>query len=122
MIPRLEFCGVDHDGHSPFPAEFLLGALRQLGRRELTFTQLVAMDYIVRRSEPTIREVAEAIDRSPAATSRLIDDLVRAGLVARISSEDDRRVKHVHLTTAAKDFLASLHKAHHERARPRHSH
>jgi len=99
-----------------------LGALRQLGRRELTFTQLVAMDYIVRRGAPTIREVAEAIDRSPAATSRLIDDLVRAGLVVRQSSADDRRVKHVHLTTAAKDFLASLHKAHHERARPRHSH
>jgi len=113
---------VDHHGHSPFPAEFLLGALRQLGRRELTFTQLVAMDYIVRRGEPTIREVAEAIDRCPAATSRLIDDLVRGGLVARQSSEDDRRVKHVHLTTAAKDFLASLHKAHHDRARPRHSH
>jgi DNA-binding MarR family transcriptional regulator len=99
-----------------------VGALRQLGRQELTFTQLVAMDYIVRRGGPTIREVAEAIDRSPAATSRLIDDLVRAGLVARQSAEDDRRVKRVRLTTAAKDFLATLHKAHHERARPRHSH
>ena len=99
-----------------------MGALRQLGRRELTFTQLVAMDYIVRRGGPTIREVAEAIDRSPAATSRLIDDLVRTGLVARQSSKDDRRVKHVHLTSAAKDFLDTLHKAHHERARPRHTH
>jgi DNA-binding MarR family transcriptional regulator len=99
-----------------------VGALRQLGRRELTFTQLVAMDYIVRRGGPTIREVAEAIDRSPAATSRLIDDLVRAGLVARQSAEDDRRVKRVRLTTAANDFLATLHKAYHERARPRHSH
>jgi hypothetical protein len=45
--------------------------------------------------DPTIREVAEAIDRSPAATSRLIDDLVRAGLVTpgphRVRSSDRER-------------------------------
>jgi DNA-binding MarR family transcriptional regulator len=88
----------------------------------LTFTQLAAIDHLARGGEPTIAEIADAIDRSRAATSRLIDDLVRAGLVARRSSEQDRRVKRVRLTATAKDLLTGLHKAHHDRPRPHHSH
>jgi DNA-binding MarR family transcriptional regulator len=113
---------VDHDGETPFTADSLVSALRGIERRDLTFTQFVAMHVIAGRGRPTIREVADAIDRSPAATSRLLDDLVRAGLVARASSYEDRRVKHVYVTAAAKDYLAALHKAHHDRPRRRHPH
>jgi len=99
---------------SPFSAEFLLTALHQLGRRELTFTQLVAMHYVAERGETTIGEVAAAIGRSRAATSRLVDDLVRAGLVAREKASDDGRVRRVRLTRIARDFLAGLQKGHRE--------
>ncbi len=101
---------------SPFPAEFLLAALHQLGRRELTFTQLVAMHYVADHGQPTVGEVAAAIGRSRAATSRLVDDLVRAGLATRAESKDDRRVRRVQLTRVAKDFLAGLQKGHREAA------
>ncbi len=113
---------VDHDSETPFTADSLMSALQGLDRRDLTFTQFVAMHVIAGRGRPTIREVADAVDRSPAATSRLIEDLVRAGLVARASSAEDRREKRVYLTAAAKDYLAALHRAHHERPRRRHSH
>jgi DNA-binding MarR family transcriptional regulator len=120
--PEPTLSALNHDGHSAFAPGSFLDALSQLGRRDLTFTQLAAIDHIAGGGEPTIAEVAEAIDRSRGATSRLIDDLVRAGLVARRSSEEDRRVKRVRLTAAAKDLLAGLHKAHHDRPRPHHSH
>lgn len=104
---------------SPFQAEFLLAALHQLGRRELTFTQLVAMHYVADRGEPTVGEVATAIGRSRAATSRLVDDLVRAGFATREESNDDRRVRRVRLTRVARDFLGGLQKGHREAAHGR---
>lgn len=104
---------------SRFAAEFLLAALHQLGRRELTFTQLVAMHYVADRGEPTVGEVAAAIGRSRAATSRLVDDLVRAGLATREESNDDRRIRRVRLTRVARDFLGGLQKGHREAAHSR---
>jgi DNA-binding MarR family transcriptional regulator len=102
---------------SPFPAEFLLAALHQLGRRELTFTQLVAMHYVADREEATVGEVAAAIGRSRAATSRLLDALVRAGLATREESYDDRRMRRVRLTRVANDFLGGLQRGHRRAAR-----
>ena len=99
---------------SRFSADFLLAALHQLGRRELTFTQLVAMHYVADRGESTVGEVAAAIGRSRAATSRLVDDLVRAGLATREGSDDDRRIRRVRLTRVAKEFLTGLQKGHRE--------
>ena len=122
MLERDYTWSVDHDSDTPFAPDALVGALRGLERRGLTFTQFVALHYIAGRGRATIGEVGGAIDRSRAATSRLIDDLVRAGLLVRQSSDEDRRVKRVRLTAAAKEFLAALHRAHHDKPRTRHSH
>jgi len=46
----------------------------------------------------TIGELAESINRSPSATSRLIDGLVKRRLVERRSEEEDRRQKVLRLT------------------------
>jgi len=113
---------MDHDSETPFAPDDLIGALRGLERRDLSFTQFVALHYIAGRGRPTIGEVANAIDRSRAATSRLIDELVDAGLLVREPSGEDRRTKAVRLTAAAKDFLAALHRAHHNQPRRRHAH
>ena len=43
-------------------------------------------------------ELAESINRSPSATSRLIDGLVKRRLVERRSEEEDRRQKVLRLT------------------------
>lgn len=113
---------MDHDADTPLHAELLFAALRQIGKRELSFTQLVALQYVAGRRDATVGEVARAIDRSPAATSRLVDGLVRDGLLSREPGKEDRRAKTLRLTAAAKDFLDGLHRAHHDRPRRRHTH
>src|SRR5437867_612235 len=119
---RSTVAAVDHDSETPFTADSLLGALRGIERRDLTFTQFVALHFIAGRGRATVGEVGEALDRSAAATSRLIDGLVRAGLLVRQVSPDDRRAKTLRLTAAAKEFLSALHRAHHDRPRRPHSH
>jgi DNA-binding MarR family transcriptional regulator len=50
--------------------------------------------------------LAGYLGRSPSATSRLVDQLVKRGWVARREDAGDRRVKRVALEPAGRDFLA----------------
>ena len=63
--------------------ELVIGFASQLGELRLGFTQLAALYVLADGSTLTVGELAEAINRSPSATSRLIDGLVRRRLVER---------------------------------------
>jgi DNA-binding MarR family transcriptional regulator len=78
--------------------ELVIGFASQLGDLRLGFTQLAALYVLADGSTRTIGELAEAINRSPSATSRLVDGLVKRRLVERRPEEEDRRQKTLHLT------------------------
>ncbi len=77
----------------------------QLGELRLGFTQLAALYVLADGSTLTIGELAESINRSPSATSRLIDGLVKRRLVERRAEEEDRRQKTLHLTPRGQAVL-----------------
>lgn len=78
--------------------ELVIGFASQLGDLRLGFTQLAALYVLADGSTLTIGELADSINRSPSATSRLIDGLVKRRLVERRAEEEDRRQKTLHLT------------------------
>ena len=78
--------------------ELVIGFASQLGDLRLGFTQLAALYVLADGSTLTIGELAESINRSPSATSRLIDGLVKRRLVERRAEEEDRRQKTLRLT------------------------
>jgi DNA-binding MarR family transcriptional regulator len=90
-------------------AQFL-GALRQLGDQNLSFTQLAAMLYLHEYPDAHINEVAEALGRSVAATGRLAARLDAIGLLRRTPSRKDRRVTQLRLTAAGRKFVARTHR------------
>jgi MarR family transcriptional regulator for hemolysin len=53
-------------------------------------------------------ELAETLDLQPITLTRLIDRLCDSGLIERRSDPDDRRVKRLHLTPAARPVLDGL--------------
>jgi DNA-binding MarR family transcriptional regulator len=59
----------------------------------------------------TVGDVAEAIGRSPSATSRLVDGLVRRRLVERHEEPDDRRQRAVRLTQRGQAILRVVDRA-----------
>ena len=63
--------------------ELVIGFAVQLGELRLGFTQLAALYVLADGGTMTVGELAEAIGRSPSATSRLVDGLVRRRLVER---------------------------------------
>lgn len=78
--------------------ELVVGFASQLGELKLGFTQLAALYVLAEGATTTVADLAEAIGRSPSATSRLVDGLVRRRLVERRREDDDGRLRSVWLT------------------------
>jgi DNA-binding MarR family transcriptional regulator len=85
--------------------ELVIGFAGQLGELRLGFTQLAALYVLADGSTMTVGELADEIGRSPSATSRLIDGLVRRRLVERQQEPEDRRQRTLHLTQRGRAIL-----------------
>lgn len=91
--------------------ELVVGFASQLGELRLGFTQLAALYVLADGRTTTVADLAEAIGRSPSATSRLVDGLVRRRLVERRPEEDDRRQRSVWLTQRGHALLRVVDRA-----------
>jgi DNA-binding MarR family transcriptional regulator len=91
--------------------ELVIGFAGQLGELRLGFTQLAALYVLADAGTMTVGDVAEAIGRSPSATSRLIDGLVRRRLVERRTEPEDRRQRTVALTQRGQAILRVVDRA-----------
>lgn len=78
--------------------ELVLGFAQQLGELRLGFTQLAALYVLADSGTTTIADLADALGRSPSATSRLVDGLVKRRLVERRQEVEDRRQRSLWLT------------------------
>ncbi len=85
--------------------ELVVGFATQLGTLHLGFTQLAALYVLAEGQTTTIGDLADAIGRSPSATSRLVDGLVRRRLVERRLEAEDRRLKTIWLTPRGRALL-----------------
>ena len=91
--------------------ELVVGFASQLGELNLGFTQLAALYVLAEGSTTTVADLAEAIGRSPSATSRLVDGLVRRRLVERRREDDDGRLRSVWLTARGRAMLRIVDRA-----------
>jgi DNA-binding MarR family transcriptional regulator len=85
--------------------ELVVGFASQLGELRLGFTQLAALYVLADGATHTIGDLAEVLGRSPSATSRLVDGLVKRRLVERRAEEDDRRQRAIALTPRGRALL-----------------
>jgi DNA-binding MarR family transcriptional regulator len=91
--------------------ELVIGFASQLGEMRLGFTQLAALYVLADTGTMTIGDLAEIINRSPSATSRLVDGLVRRRLVERRTEEEDRRQRSLQLTQRGQAILRVVDRA-----------
>ncbi len=85
--------------------ELVLGFATQLGELHLGFTQLAALYVLAEGRTTTVSDLADAIGRSPSATSRLVDGLVRRRFVERRPETEDRRQRTIWLTPRGRAVL-----------------
>lgn len=91
--------------------ELVIGFAYQLGDLRLGFTQLAALYVLADGATTTTGELADQIGRSPSATSRLVDGLVRRRLVERREEPEDRRQRTLHLTQRGQALLRLVDRA-----------
>jgi len=93
---------------------FLLVGTARLMRREfqarlengcLTLAKAKTLIHIALREGIRQVELADLLEVKPITLTRMLDQLVRDGLVERRSDPDDRRVFRLHLLDAAKSHL-----------------
>jgi len=91
--------------------ELVVGFAAQLGELHLGFTQLAALYALLDGGTTTIAELAELVNRSPSATSRLVDGLEHRRLVERRTDAEDRRIRTVWLTDRGRALVAVVDRA-----------
>ena len=91
--------------------ELVIGFASQLGDERLGFGQLAALYVLADGGTTTIGDLAEALGRSPSATSRLVGGLVRRRLVERRPEADDRRIRTLVLTARGRATLRAFDRA-----------
>jgi DNA-binding MarR family transcriptional regulator len=91
--------------------ELVVGFASQLGGLRLGFTQLAALYVLADGGVTTVSDLADTLGRSPSATSRLVDGLVRRRLVERRPEAEDRRQKTLWLTQRGKALLRVVDRA-----------
>src|SRR4051812_34439835 len=88
--------------------ELVVGFAAQLGDLRLGFTQLAALYVLADAGTTTVADLADALNRSPSATSRLVDGLVRRNFVERRPESEDRRQRTLWLTQQGQALLAMV--------------
>ena len=88
--------------------ELVIGFAAQLGDVRLGFTQLAALYALADGGTTTIADLADTLNRSPSATSRLVDRLAHRRLLERRAESDDRRMRSVWLTERGRALLAVI--------------
>jgi DNA-binding MarR family transcriptional regulator len=91
--------------------ELVVGFASQLGGLRLGFTQLAALYVLADGGVTTVSDLADTLGRSPSATSRLVDGLVRRRLVERRPEAEDRRQRTLWLTQRGKALLRVVDRA-----------
>ncbi len=91
--------------------ELVIGFAGQLGELRLGFTQLAALYVLADSGTTTVADLADALGRSPSATSRLVDGLVRRQLLERRPESEDRRQRTLWLTHTGHQLLTHIDRA-----------
>jgi DNA-binding MarR family transcriptional regulator len=88
--------------------ELVIGIAGQLGSLDVGFTQLAALYAIGGPITLTVGDLAETLERSPSATSRIVSTLVARGYAERDEEVADRRQRVLRLTTRGAALLAAV--------------
>jgi DNA-binding MarR family transcriptional regulator len=88
--------------------ELVIGIAAQLGSLDVGFTQLAALYAVGGPTTLTVGDLAELLDRSPSATSRLVSGLVERGYLERTEEVADRRERVLTLTAEGAAVVAAV--------------
>jgi len=94
----------------PAVMRFIRAEMRSKRARGVSVPPFRSMAFLRTNEGASLSQVAEHVGLSMPAMSRLVDGLVKRGLLARGSSESDRRKVTLQLTTRGQDMIKAARK------------
>src|ERR1700743_2687673 len=70
------------------------------------------LEILLNKGSLPVNQIGPIVDLTPGSISIAVDRLVTKGLVSRVESAEDRRVRIVSLTPRGKDLIVSAYKSH----------
>jgi MarR family transcriptional regulator, 2-MHQ and catechol-resistance regulon repressor len=90
-------------------AKYLYAGLEETGIDESDFRVL---EVLLNKGPLPVNTIGPKVNLTPGSISTAVDRLVERGLLSRIESPEDRRVRVVSLTTKGKDLIAPIFRKH----------
>jgi len=84
----------------------IVGLTRALHEEDFSVAQIAVLYLLDEEGNARLGDVAERIGRSMPTASRLVDGLVKRGLVTREEDPEDRRAKRLALTSQGTKLVA----------------
>ena len=111
VVDEQPFLGLVDDVAAAAVLRSVLGSVfaeveRRLGPQGLTHAQWVPLFHLAHGGCRTTSELARALQSDAGAMSRTLDRLEAKGLVARVRSNDDRRIVHLKLSDTGREMAA----------------
>ena len=79
-------------------------AFEQEGFADITMPQMLYLETIARKVQPTFGDIAAELDVTRPSVSAIIKKLILSGYVNKQKSSDDGRVYYLHLTEKGEEF------------------
>ncbi|HYH02673.1 MAG TPA: MarR family transcriptional regulator [Bacillota bacterium] len=93
--------------------EVIEPALTEMAEEQLTQVQLACMRFVHLHPEPSVGDIADGLAISDAASAKLIDRLVKKGILTREEDPADRRVLKIKLTAPGIKLLETVNRIEH---------
>jgi MarR family 2-MHQ and catechol resistance regulon transcriptional repressor len=90
-------------------ADYLLGGLEETGISNTDFRILEALLHL---GPQPVNTIGPNVNLTPGSISVAVDRLLERGLVSRVESPEDRRVRMVALTKTGKDLIVPIFRKH----------
>ena len=78
----------------------------------LGLSDFAVLEALLNKGPLAVNTIGSIVDLTPGSISTAVDRLVAKGLVSRVESAEDRRVRIVALTTRGKDLIVSAFRKH----------
>jgi MarR family transcriptional regulator, 2-MHQ and catechol-resistance regulon repressor len=110
------FRGTDHVWLVTMKAMRALTRYAAAGIEEtgLGFSDFGVLEVLLHKGPLPVNTIGPIVDLTPGSISTAVDRLVAKGLVSRVESTQDRRVRIVALSARGKDLIASAFRKHSE--------
>ena len=91
--------------------QFLRRQTKEIAQGNITLPQILILDILKDRISMRMGELAEYLAVSMAATTGIVDKLVRNGFVIRTGSPRDRRIVNINITPKGKRVVGKYNQA-----------